>query len=283
MKLAAVGQADFYPGWTDIGMALKSAARNGREADLCNLWLDFSRASPRFKDEATALAKWHKLPGTKTSIGAIYTKAAKRNIANPATGRSTTPDVQLSDVLISRKLADMLAGRFLFEHGGRGWLVYDMGAWLACTKGEEVEAAKQLGSIILRDGFSDAQRAMALAIRAMSATGIVAALKLAQSDARLAVRPDEFDTDPELLNCVNGVIHLPTGTLRPHDPALRMSRQCPYDYAPQVSTRWLQFLNEISMSDPEWVDYLHRVCGYILTGHVREEVLIFMLSLFYFG
>ena len=278
MKLAGVGEADFYPGWTDIGMALKSAARNGREADLCNLWLDFSRASPRFEDEATALAKWGKLPGTRTSIGAIYTKAAKRGIANPATGRSATPDVHLSDVLISRKLADMLAGSFLYEHGGRGWLIYDMGVWRACTKSQEVEAAKQLGSIILRDGFSDAQRAMALAIRAMSATGIAAALKLAQSDARLAVRPDAFDTDPEFFNCANGVVHLPTGTLRPHDPAMRMSRQCPYDYAPQVSTRWLQFLDEISMNDPQWVDYLQRVCGYILTGHVREEVLIFMIG-----
>lgn len=74
------------------------------------------------------------------------------------------------------------------------------------------------------------------------------------------------------------MVHLPTGALRPHDPALRLARQCPYDYAPHAGGRWLKFLDEISLSDPDWIDYVHRVCGYILTGHVREEVLIFMLG-----
>ena len=272
------GQADYYPGWSSVGMALKSAARNGREPELRDLWLEFSRGSSRFKDDATALAKWGKLLGTARGIGAIFKKAKELGMANPATARSVAP--AMSDMLISRKLADMLAGGFLYEHGGRGWLIYDVGVWRACTKGEEVEAAKQLGSMILKDfiGADDAKRAMALAIRAMSATGIAAALKLAQSDHRLAVRPDAFDTDPDFFNCANGVIHLPTGMLRPHDPALRMSRQCPYDYAPQVSRRWFQFLDEISMNDPEWIDYLHRVCGYVLSGLVKEEVLIFMLG-----
>jgi putative DNA primase/helicase len=267
--------------WISVGMALKSAALNGREPELMAMWLDFSRASAGFKDDDDVLKKWAELPGTKTGIGAIFNKASSLGMVNPATTRSAANDPAMSDVLISRKLADMLAGDFLYEHGGRGWLTYDRGVWRACTMGEEVEAGKLLGPLILKEQFKgadDARRAMALANRAMSATGIAAALKLAQSDHRLAVRPDDFDRDPELLNCANGVVHLPTGTLRPHDPALRLARQCPYDYAPHAGGRWLKFLDEISLSDPNWIDYLHRVCGYVLTGHVREEVLIFMLG-----
>lgn len=280
--LADKGYADHYPEYSPVGMALKAESRNGREPELQALFLEFARGSTRFAGESEVLRDWERFNGNRTGVaGGVFAKAQAVGWTNPATTRSAANDPAMSDVLISRKLADMLAGGFLYEHGGRAWLIYDMGVWRSCNKGEEVEAAKQLGAMILRDPFKsadDAKRAMALASRAMSATGISAALKLAQSDKRLSVRPDEFDRDPELLNCANGVVHLPTGTLRPHDPALRLSRQCPYDYAPQVSRRWLQFLNEISMDDPDWIDYLHRVCGYILTGHVREEVLIFMLG-----
>ena len=266
--------------WIAVGMALKSAALNGREPELKMLWLDFSRASAGFKNDDDVLKKWAELPGTKTGIGAIFNKAGSLGMVNPAKKRSPDNDPAMSDVLISRKLADVLAGGFLYEHGRRGWLIYDRGVWRGCDRGEEVEAAKQLGLLIMEGvkGADDIRRLSALALRAMSATGISAALKLAQSDKRLAVRPDEFDRDPNLLNCTNGVVHLPTGEVRPHDPAMRLARQCPYDYVPGAGSRWLQFLDEISLSDPDWIDYVHRVCGYILTGHVREEVLIFMLG-----
>jgi putative DNA primase/helicase len=279
-QLAASGHGGARADWIAVGMALKSAALNGREPELKAIWLDFSRASAGFKSDDDVLKTWAQLPGTKTGIGAIFKKASSFGIVNPATGRSLSNDHAMSDVLISRKLADVLAGGFLYEHGGRGWLLYDRGVWRGCNKGEEQEAAKQLGLLIMEGvkGPDDIRRVSALALRAMSATGIAAALKLAQSDKRLAVRPDDFDRDPELSNCLNGVVHLPSGTLRPHDPALRLARQCPYDYAPHACPRWLQFLDEISLSDPDWIDYLHRVCGYILTGHVREEVLIFMLG-----
>ena len=39
---------------------------------------------------------------------------------------------------------------------------------------------------------------------------------LAQSDKRVVANSDEFDRDPELLNCLSGTIDLRTGQVRPH-------------------------------------------------------------------
>jgi putative DNA primase/helicase len=282
MHLANAGHGDKYPDWASIGQALKAESINGRKDELKALWLKYSRTCKGFENDAAVEKKWEQLEGTKSGKPAVFRKAQNLGWENPKAARITEDDHAMSDVRISRKLAGVMTGQFLYEHGGRGWLIYEQGIWRACNRGEEVEAGKRVGLQILKgkiDNADDAKRTMGLAQRAMSATGISAALKLAQSDERLAARPDEFDKDRDLLNCTNGVVHLPTGVLRPHDPAARMARQCPFDYLPGTTpVRWLKFLEEISMNDPEWIDYLHRICGYILTGHVREEVLIFMLG-----
>jgi putative DNA primase/helicase len=191
-----------------------------------------------------------------------------------------------SDVRISMMLADRMAGSFLYEHGGKGWRVYLDGRWEACATGEETEIAKVIGPAILRDALgsaaSDADaagRMIRLAKRAMSAAGVSAALQLARSDRRLAARPSEFDQDPDLLNVANGVIHLPSGELRQHNPDLRMVRQCPIEYKPDAQApQWFRFLDEISCNDTDWVNYLRRALAYTLSGRVNEEKIFFMLG-----
>ncbi|AIV48336.1 hypothetical protein X899_2465 [Burkholderia pseudomallei TSV 25] len=191
-----------------------------------------------------------------------------------------------SDVRISMMLADRMAGTFLYEHGGKGWRVYLDGRWMACATGEETELAQVIGPAILKEALSStasdpdaAGRMIRLAKRAMSAAGVSAALQLARSDRRLAARPDEFDQDPDLLNVANGVIHLPSGELRPHSPDMRMVRQSPVEYKPDAQApQWLKFLDEISCHDADWIDYLRRALAYTLSGRVNEEMLFFMLG-----
>jgi putative DNA primase/helicase len=56
-------------------------------------------------------------------------------------------------------------------------------------------------------------------------------LALAQAD--LAIRPDQLDADPWLLNCPNGTLELRTGHLRPHrrEDFLTKMTAAPYDPA----------------------------------------------------
>lgn len=278
MYLAGRGFGAEYCDWEATGQALKSSAHMGRDAEMLALWIDYSRACGGYTDDADVLKKWRQLKGDRTGPGAIFKRAQESGWVNPARA-----DAALSDVKIAAHLAGAMAGKFLYEHGGREWLIYSDGAWVTCRKGEAQEAAKAASLALLQTAQAqptreDYSRMFSLATRAMSAPGIAAALKLAQSDVRLSSHPAEFDTDLDTLNCLNGVVDLRSGELHAHDPAHRLSKRCTVDAAPAPAPRWMQFMHEISCNDLEWVDYMQRACGYILTGRVREEVLFFWLG-----
>src|SRR4051812_12863443 len=47
-------------------------------------------------------------------------------------------------------------------------------------------------------------------------------------------KPDIFDAYPDLLNVRNGIVDLRTGQLRPHDPAMYMTKLADVDYRPET-------------------------------------------------
>jgi putative DNA primase/helicase len=86
----------------------------------------------------------------------------------------------------------------------------------------------------------------------------------------------EFDRDPDLLNCLNGVLDLRTGEVRRHNPDYRMSRLVNVAYDPKAKAPlWEAFLKRVMDGDGEMIDYLQRAAGYSLTGHIGEQVLFF--------
>ena len=88
-----------------------------------------------------------------------------------------------------------------------------------------------------------------------------------------------FDAEPDLLNCKNGVLDLRTGTLTPHSPTQRFTYCLPVDYDPAADdTEWRTFLMEVLGSDREVVDYMQLWAGYSLTGHTREEKMLYLFG-----
>lgn len=202
-------------------------------------------------------------------------------------GGSGSPqaDATPTDLALARAFARVYAPTFRFDHAARKWLRYKAGAWGPCDREEHVEALKQFAGHLLKlagelyakePDSAKAKRVMASALHAQGAKGIKAALSLGQSEPALAVRSEDFDQDPDLLNVPNGTIHLPTGKLLPHDPAQMLQRQSPISYDPAAECpNWLEFQQQISCGDPEWIDYQQRACGYALSGHVSEEKIFF--------
>lgn len=105
-----------------------------------------------------------------------------------------------------------------------------------------------------------------------SAKGISNFITLASSVRDVPVSIEQFDTDPDLLNVLNGTIDLRTGELRPHSRDEYHSKLAPVFYDPNAKCeRWERFLLEIFRGDQELVKYMQRVIGYSLTGRTREE------------
>ena len=90
-------------------------------------------------------------------------------------------------------------------------------------------------------------------------------------DLSMACRESDFDRNPWILPCANGVIELKTGALRPGRPDDMMSRSIPIAYDPTADTsEWLNFIHEVSGS-PAVGNFLQRLFGYAITGCSHEQ------------
>lgn len=86
----------------------------------------------------------------------------------------------------------------------------------------------------------------------------------------------EFDKGQDLLNCKNGLLDLRTGILLPHNHSHLFTYCLPVEYNPDADkTAWLKFLTDV-VPDKDTIEYLKRMLGYSLTGHTREEILVYL-------
>ncbi|MBI1294293.1 hypothetical protein GC175_04965 [bacterium] len=81
----------------------------------------------------------------------------------------------------------------------------------------------------------------------------------------------EFDSNPDLLNCANGIVNLRTGELMPHTSAHKFTYCLPVAYDPAATSReWEQFLQS-AIRDDAVISYLQMAAGYSITGRTSEE------------
>jgi len=86
-----------------------------------------------------------------------------------------------------------------------------------------------------------------------------------------------FDMEPDLLNCTNGIIDLRTGQLESHTTSQRFTHCATVDYKPDADyTEWVNWLSDATSVDV--CDWLQMAIGYSLTGHTREEILIYLFG-----
>ena len=90
------------------------------------------------------------------------------------------------------------------------------------------------------------------------------------------VDESRIDSDPWLLNCLNGTVDLRTGVVKPHDPADYITKLCPVAYDPQArAPTWEHTLAKVTLEERAptrpLVAFLQRWFGYCATGSVREQ------------
>ena len=100
-------------------------------------------------------------------------------------------------------------------------------------------------------------------------------LELARTGAdSLAIRGGEWDRDPWLLGCQNGVIDLKTGELRPGRPDDYIKTIAPVEYLglDTPAPTWERFITEISGQNAGLPEYFQRLFGYGITGLTNWHV-----------
>ena len=84
----------------------------------------------------------------------------------------------------------------------------------------------------------------------------------------------------QLISMANGVLHIPTRTLRPHSPSFFTHHALPFPFAAESGTpaKWLQFLHELWADDESSISALQEVFGYILGGDTRQQKIFLLVG-----
>jgi len=133
-----------------------------------------------------------------------------------------------------------------------------------------------IGGKVVDEGQRQRQDLVAHAKRSQSHRSIMSMVALAKSHELVRADTSEFDADPWLLVCPNGTIDLKSRSIRPHDPADRITQVIPVVFNPAVfAPQWQAFLDRV-MPDVEVRRYVQKFAGYSLTGLTGEQCFLFL-------
>lgn len=85
----------------------------------------------------------------------------------------------------------------------------------------------------------------------------------------------EWDPDPSVLHCTNGVLDLTNGTLMPHEPGRKNRALCPTAWNPTAKkpNAWLKLLDYMLPGEYEMQRYLLAALGFSLWGDNHQKAL----------
>lgn len=167
-----------------------------------------------------------------------------------------------------------------------GWVVWDENHW-TLTGGQWLVEGMVVQTLQARAALAAFREIKALA---RCSTGSRSnTLSTRQQLERLCLAdPADFDNDPDVLNCANGLVNLRTGEIVPHEPTHRVTYCIPTAYRPDADqTEWLMFVvtaidkrDKTTMiyeqRDPAMLDWLQMAAGYSITGHTNEAALFYI-------
>jgi putative DNA primase/helicase len=113
----------------------------------------------------------------------------------------------------------------------------------------------------------------------LDALGAIAHLREDVHPPEWLVESPELPQAGELVAVANGLLHVPTRTLHPHDPRLFNAVAVPFAYSPVVGepVRWLRFLCDL-WDDVESIAALQEFFGYVISGRTDLHKVLLLIG-----
>lgn len=188
---------------------------------------------------------------------------------------------------------DALALQFASRNGrrlkwtpGMGWMVNRGSHWTADDGLERFDRARSLCRDIAISAVDERE-----AKRLASAKTVSSVLTLAQSDPTIGVPVQMWDSDPFALNTPSAVVDLRTGqsthfsdfdsgtgtrTIQSRGLFTQLARVTPSESG---CPTWMRFIEAVFLSDPDVIEFIQRLLGYLLTADRSEQKLFFFYGL----
>lgn len=281
--------------WLGVGMALHDWDQ-GRGLEL---WKEFSQRSAKYEADVCN-SKWTTFTaGGGLTVATIF-KAALENGWKPNRGGRTTwsEGSRAQGQVNDRPTIDAeLACKHLTDYGNAERLVarfghdlryvvrwkkplaWDGTRWVDDESGLIARYAKQTARSMLCEAATVEDSKVREAIiswsrRSESKDRQAAMLALAYSEPGIAIRHEDLDRDPWLLNVANGTLDLRDGSLNPHRRVDLITKLCSVVFDREAECpRWDETLELVFENDPVMIAFFQRLCGCCLTGDVSEHIL----------
>ena len=186
----------------------------------------------------------------------------------------------LDDTGNANRFVDRYGDCFRYNVNDKCWMIFDGATWRKDNTQEIKRYADKLIDFLryeLRtmDTASDSSYTDGFyknIKRLSNSSGKKAMLDEVVHLGKTAVGNTDFDKQPDLLNCKNGVVNLKTGAITMHDRNLMMSKCTNIDVDMENEPkRWLKYLDEVFQGNKELIDYIQCAVGYSLTGYNIEQ------------
>ncbi len=277
----ARNRAKFERLWSGDASGYKSAS----EADMALASMLAFYVGPNGHDQLIRLLTQSGLTRDKHDRDDYMDRTARKAIRRtrkfyrPESGRlNLRVPSTCTDLGYARRIVDSLDGKAKYCLEMNGWMGFD-GKRFVADQGAAINShAKTVADQVWRECNElrgNKRRAAAkCATRCSSSAGIDAATRLARSEVGMLVSPRDFDTDPMILNLLNGVLDLRTRSLMPHSQRFLVTNLADVVFDPAATApMWERFINDVMGGDSEMIRFLRQVSGIAITGDVSEQFL----------
>ena len=191
-------------------------------------------------------------------------------------------DYLWNDIGLGNLFAECFSGTHRFCVDNQKWYIYNRGIW-TIDKGDiqaqgNMQRLLQLlhlycGEVEKNEDPEIIKNYKTYISKSSSDTILRRALNASKNN--LVINMTDFDSDPYLLNCKNGVYDMREQKFRFAKPedyfTLSVSCNYPTEINVHKCDRWYSFVDEIMEGDKEKAAFLQRALGYSLLGVNREE------------
>ena len=186
----------------------------------------------------------------------------------------------LTDLGNTERLVDAYGDKLRYCWTFNEWFAWTGARWQEDTRGQVYQYAKRTIRAMYAEAATiedDKQRGalVAHARRSEAAGRLEALVRLARSEPRIAVTPEDFDRDHWLLNCPNGTVDLRTGELRPHRREDLITKSTAAEYDPTATCLTFEAFLERVLPDAGVRQFVQRFAGYAATGDTSEQAIVF--------
>lgn len=168
---------------------------------------------------------------------------------------------------------------YLWRPGSSAWTRDDTGHVDTVTESVIGESLLYMDSALMQANEDNRKRVEALYKKAREAASnmkVSSVLNRFRAQDGIAVGPESFDSNLDLLNLQNCTFNLATNEVTAHDPANMITMTFDANYNPEAQCpRWLQFVEEV-FPDENIRKYVQRALGYSLTGRPTKRVMFLL-------